>query len=270
MITKGIIAAVVLILAVVFTSIAFPNFERVHWYRQIIITIATPPQMAITTVTQFIGGVWHHYIALTKTSAENDRLKIELQEKGRRLIELENIKMENKNLRELFEMAESAGMKNMGAEVIALDVMAEFKTATINKGADHGIRKNMVVMAPGGVIGRIGQVASKSSTVLLISDPNSAVDVFVQPSGARALLIGTAGGTALRPFFSLSRLEYLKHASEIENGNVVVTNGLDKLFPKGIPVGTIYNIEDTSGIFKNAEVVPFADLSRLREVTVLK
>lgn len=269
--SKGTLLVMALLLAVIFTSLAFPDFERSHWYRQIVVTAITPLQKAFTSISGFAGNTWRHYIALTKASVENDILKAQLAEANRKLIELEDIRKENANLHELLAMASSSRSEGIGSHVIASDVNAEFKTLTIDKGFKDGIRKNMVVIGPGGLVGRIGLVAAHEATVLLISDPNSAVDVFVQRSGARALLNGTSHGTTLRPFYSLSRLEYLRRTSDVSNGDVVITSGLDKLFPPGIPVGTLYNVDTkASGIFRGADVVPFVDLAQVREVMVLR
>ncbi|MBI2342006.1 MAG: rod shape-determining protein MreC, partial [Deltaproteobacteria bacterium] len=197
-------------------------------------------------------------------------LKKALANANQSLIELEEIGKENKNLHELLNMAHSINVKSVGAHVIASNVLTEFKTLTIDKGHADGIAKNMVVLGPGGLVGRIGQIGANQSSVFLISDPNSAVDVYVERSGGRALLVGTSYGSSLRPFYSLSRLEYLRKTSDIRNGDVVITSGLDKLFPAGIPVGTIHNAENsTTGLFKKAEVVPFVDLMEAKEVSVI-
>lgn len=268
---KGTFVVAAVVIATIFTSLAFPGFQRVLWYRQAILTIIEPPQRAITALENFAGDTWHHYIAITDAAKENDLLKVQIAELNQKLIRAAEIERENKNLREILDMTQSLPDKGIGAFVIASDVNAEFKTITIDKGYNDGIRKNMAVIGPGGLVGKIGQVSSSEARVLLISDPNSSVDVFVQRSGARAILTGTSRSTTLRPFFSLTRLEYLKRGSDINDGDVVITSGLDSLFPKNIPVGTIFNVEKpASGIFKNAEVVPFVDLTEVREVMVLK
>lgn len=270
-ITKDLIIIFCFLLAVIFTAIAFPNFEREHWYRQIIITAVSPPQKALTTISEFAANIWNHYIAVTNAAEENDKLKAMLAESNSKLIEMEEIKKENSNLHELLSMAGSIKASGTGAHVIASDITAEFKTVTIDKGSKDDIKKNMVVIGSGGLIGKIGRTAAHTAIVLLISDPNSAVDVLVQRSGARALLAGTSHSVSLKPFYSLSRLEYLRRTSDVNNGDVVITSGLDKLFPPGVPVGTLNNVENSaSGIFKGAEVVPFVDLSHVREVMVLR
>jgi len=259
-----------LFLAAVFTAIAFPNFERAHWYRQVMNTVASPFQTGATVVGGEATGVWSHYISLVNASKENEELKKQLAEAHAQLVIYEQVKNENSHLTELLQMSKSIKVEGIGARVIANDVMSEFKTVTIDKGARDGIKKNMVVMGPGGLVGRIGQVTETTSRVFLISDPNSAVDVFVERSKARALLVGTSHSSEMRPFFSLSRLEYLRRQSDVKNGDVLITSGLDQLFPPNIPVGTVMGLELTeSGIFNSADVVPFVDLTGVKEVLVV-
>jgi len=268
---KGTIILACFLLAVLLTTLSFPRFDRVHWHRQIFLTSIHPLQSSVTSISSFTKNVWHHYIALTRASIENDRLKNELKEANRMLLQSDEIKKQNDRLNELLSMAKPFDKKTIGANVIASNVMAEFRTVTINKGSSDGITKNMVVLGPGGLVGKVGHVGLKESLILLISDPNSSADIFVQRTNARAILTGALTGPELRPFYSLSRLEYLKKTSDIVNGDVVVTSGLDQLYPPGIPVGTVNKVDNTlSGVFKNAEVVPFVDLTQLKEVLLLK
>jgi rod shape-determining protein MreC len=269
-ITRGVLLAACVILAVVFTSLAFPNYERTHWYKQIVATALAPPQKVITYFGRSMSDLWNHYIALTQAAKENDRISKELKSANMQLLQMDDVAKENLRLRETLNMAQSFKLDGIGASVIAANPMGEYKTATIDRGFKNGIRKNMAVIGAGGLVGRVGQVSNGQATILLISDPNSSVDVFVQRTGARALLVGTTVGADVRPFWSLSRLEYLRHTSDVVEGDVVTTSGLDQLFPRGIPVGTIQKVEGSpSGIFKNADVVPFVDLSQMKEVVVL-
>jgi len=268
--SKGVILAACFLLAIILTSLAFPNFERVHWHKQLSATLLGPPQKIATYFSRSLSDIWNHYIALTRAAKENDKLVKELSNANMQILQLDEISKENSRLREMLDMSATFKLDSLGADVIASSPTGEFKTIIIDRGYEHGVRKNMAVLGPGGLVGRIGQVSNNQAAVLLISDPNSAVDVFVQRTNARALLVGTTVGLGIRPFWSLSRLEYLHHTSDIVSGDVVLTSGLDQLFPKGIPVGTIQKIEGSqSGIFKNADIVPFVDLSQLKEVIVL-
>jgi len=116
----------------------------------------------------------------------------------------------------------------------------------------------------------VGTVDSNTSRVLLIIDPNSAVDVMVQRSRARGIVVGTAWKTELKPGFYLARLEYIRRVSDIRDDDVVVTSGFDRIFPPGIPIGTIKDISTSRyGVFTDANVVPFENMAELQEVLVV-
>jgi rod shape-determining protein MreC len=269
--TRGTLLLLCVILAVIFTSIALPNFDRAGWQRQAVLAVTKPLQSSVTAISGFLDGVWRHYIALTEAAKENDELKARLAEAHRTILELDDIKKENRNLTDMLSLSRAAGRDGIGARVIASNVTAEFKTAEIDKGYNHGIGRNMAVIGAGGLVGRVGRVTANGATILFISDPNSSADVFVQRSGARALLVGASQGVEARPFYSLSRLEYLRKASDVSDGDVVMTSGLDRVFPAGIPVGTVKDVEtNETGVFRGARVVPFVDLQELKTVVVLR
>ncbi len=270
-ITKGTLALLCVILVIVFTSLALPNFDRANWHQQAVLTITKPSQSLVGLISGFFSGIWRHYIAITGAAKENDELKMRLAEANRTIIELDDVKKENQNLTDLLSLSRAIKREGVGARVIASNVMAEFKTLELDRGHNSGIRKNMTVIGAGGLVGRVGRVTANEATVLLISDPNSAADVFIQRSNVRALLVGASQGIEARPFYSLSRLEYLRKASDVTDGDVVITSGLDRVFPAGVPVGTVHDVEtNETGVFKGAKVVPFVDLSALKDVLVLR
>ena len=99
--TRGLVVIFCFVLAVVFTSLAFPKSDRIHWYRQIVFTILSPPQKAVTTISDFFIETWNHYIALSNASKENDILRERLAQANQTIISLEDIRKENRNLHEM-------------------------------------------------------------------------------------------------------------------------------------------------------------------------
>jgi hypothetical protein len=120
----------------------------------------------------------------------------------------------------------------------------------------------MAVVCADGVVGRIASVSPHASRVLLISDHNSGVDALVQRTRARGILEGTLSGMA--------SLKYVKPSEGLEVGDLVVTSGLDGIFPKGLRLGRVVGVtRRESGLFQLAEVVPFVDFSKLEEALIL-
>ncbi|MBU1446640.1 rod shape-determining protein MreC, partial [Patescibacteria group bacterium] len=121
------------------------------------------------------------------------------------------------------------------------------------------------------LVGRTERVFAHRSHVLLIIDPNSAIDVQVLRSGARAILVGMMRYAELRPLQYLTRLEYLDGRSDIREDDLMITSGFDGIYPAGLPVGEVKNLKyQTDAIFKSAEIVPMEELSQIKEVLVLQ
>jgi rod shape-determining protein MreC len=99
--------------------------------------------------------------------------------------------------------------------------------------------------------------------VLLLIDQNSAVDCLIQRSREKGILKGLSSG--------LCKLDYVVRAGDVSVGDVVVTSGMDRVFPKGLPVGEVVAVEDTPWeFFKDVKVKPVVDFSRLEDVLVIK
>ena len=210
-------------------------------------------------------------MGLVGAQKENQSLKARNAKIEGELLQMQELGQENDRLRELLNYKESVPYSTVVAQVIANDPRSEFKSITIDKGYKDGIDAFMPVIGPKGLVGRVGLVSSGHSQVLLISDPNSAVDVLIQRSRARGLMVGTSRRTELRAGSTfLSRIEYLRRVSDVAEGDVVVTSGFDQIYPPGIPVGTLHDvISSRYGVFQEADVVPFEDFPSAQEVLVL-
>ena len=119
----------------------------------------------------------------------------------------------------------------------------------------------MAVVVSEGVVGRVIEVSAHTAKVLLISDPNSAVDVIIQRSRAQGILEGRVEEFGI--------LKYIQKSDDVQMGDKVITSGLGGIFPKGLIVGTVTKVErKRPGVFQYIEVTPSVDFSRLEEVLV--
>jgi len=120
-------------------------------------------------------------------------------------------------------------------------------------------------VAPEGVVGRINRTAGKSSDVLLLVDPRSALDIIVPRTGGRGILRGKSGENGYR-----CSIEYLTRGNAAEVGDKVVTSGLGGAFPRDLAVGKITAVlPGAVGLFQEVEVTPDVDFARLSEVLVV-
>ncbi|MFH1874913.1 MAG: rod shape-determining protein MreC [Pseudomonadota bacterium] len=259
-----------LVLALIFFSLSSSRARSASWYESAILNLLSPIQGVVSFLSNRLGSVWDKYFYLVEVSEQNKELIKDNARLQSELIRQEDVIHENQRLRSLLEYKQAISYPTKVARVIANDPRADFKSITINKGRKHGVKPLMPVIGSKGLVGHVGKVATYSAQVLLIIDPNSAVDVLDQRSRAAAVLIGTAKKTELKAGAYISRLEYLRRVSDIKESDIIVTSGFDQVYPRGIPVGTIHNIVETSyGVFQEAEVVPFENFAELEEVLVI-
>ncbi len=133
----------------------------------------------------------------------------------------------------------------------------------IDKGEKHGLKKNAPIVIPEGIVGQITKVSPNFSRVLLITDRNSAVDILVQNTRARGVVKGGGDNRCV--------LVYALRKEEIHAGDVIVSSGLDQVFPKGLKIGTVLDVKkDHSRLFQDIMVQTSVDFDKLEEVLVYK
>lgn len=211
-----------------------------------------------------ISGVYRHYFALAGVSRENQRLKSELQDLQSKYIKLKEISL-SPPLGPIQE-----GEPSLQAQVIAQDPKSHYRTLTIDRGRSHGVKVGGVVLARGALVGRVIGISEQQARVVLINDPRSIVAVMDQGSRARGMLVGKKHQLGLDRDFWITQGEYFSAKEEIQTGDLLLTSGLDGLFPKGLPVGWVRGIKkDSYGMFYRAEVEPYAPLQKLETVQVI-
>ena len=177
-------------------------------------------------------------------------------------IPAEKTRLSNLRLRELLEFKKEIPYHFLAAEVISRDPSIWFKTVIIDKGLADGIQKGFPVIIPDGIVGQIIDVGAHYAKVLLIVDRNSSVDALVQKTRARGLIKGGRAGRCL--------FKYVLRKHDISIGDIVISSGLDKVFPKGLRIGSVSEIiKLNSGIFQAVAITPYVDFERLEEVFVV-
>ncbi len=210
------------------------------------------------------GSLYRNYLHLSAVQKENQKLKQEIKGLNIEVLRLKEAERLLASYRKLSSLAGNT------AEVVGYDPISPFRSITINKGLNQGVREDMGVLADGALLGRVVRVGPGHAQVLLITDPDHAVDVIDERSRARGILVGLKKNLELKRERWLTKAEYFTGAEEVKVGDLLLTSGMDGVFPKGIPVGEIRSIEkDPGGLFWQAEVEPRAELTKLEEVLVL-
>jgi rod shape-determining protein MreC len=207
---------------------------------------------------------WGGYIGLRRAQEENDAMRAELDHLKIRNAELESRALEADRLEALFNFRTAHGEVPMiAASVIGTSPDSGSQVMYLNKGSRDGIRRDMGVITPDGVVGKILAVYPDTSQVLRLDDKDSGVGALLADTRTQ----GPVKGTGL-PLLSL---DYISNDEKVAAGERVVTSGQDRIFPKDLPVGTVVDfVSDPKTPFMRIRVRPAAHLDRLEDVLVLQ
>lgn len=230
-----------------------------------IVWLATPIEKTIGwTVTTALDG-WSGYVALRGAQGRAGELT-----KRVRTLEIERQQLlaeraEAERLRKLLGFAEATSERSyVGARVIGVRLgTAGLQVLTVDKGSEDGIARLMPVVVAEGVVGRVHALGAHSADVLVLTDRNSSIAVRVERTRTRANVRGLGKPDA-------AKLEYALRTEDILEGDALVTAGTDGVFPRGLPVGKVTQLERSAhGLFQEARVVPAVDVTRVEEVLIV-
>ncbi len=259
-----LVAVLLLVPLGIFFAHAKRPSERTRFDRAVV-WVATPLER---TVSWGVGGAlrgWYGYVALRGSHARAEALSARVTALELEQQQLREVEGEAQRLRRLLGFAELSGQRHfVGARVIGVRLgTVGRQLLTLDRGSEDGLAPMMPVVVAEGVVGRVHAVAGHSAEVLVITDLNSSVAVRVDRTRARANVRGT-GKT------DLCRLDYALRTEDVIEGDPLVTSGTDGVFPRGLPVGKVTQLDRRAhGLFQDAKVVPAVDVTRLEEVLVM-
>jgi len=209
-----------------------------------------------------VRGVWTGYVALRDVQAENQVLKRELQTLQVRLQEERAQAKRAESLQQLLELRQRAGLETVASEIIAGPADLEFRDMTVDKGSSDGVRQDMAVISPAGVVGRVILPSRRASKVQLLIDRNAAAGALIERTRVQGVVEGFGDGSL--------RMEYVPGTADVKTGDLVVTSGIDGIYPKGFVIGTIEQVERGTAGYHQITVRPAVDFARLEEVLVVR
>jgi rod shape-determining protein MreC len=229
---------------------------------QLVIEITAPFQRLIKATINITEGIWLKYFGLVDVCDENSRLKREIENLRMENYRYQEILATHERLQKLLQFKKTINWPVLAAQVIGRDPTGWFKSVIIDKGKNSGLKVNMPVVNARGVVGRLVSVSPNYAKVLLIIDQNSAVDCIIQRSRDEGIVKGLSS--------KICRLDYVVKTSDVVVGDKVVTSGLGRVYPKGLPVGEVMEVVNISGeLFKDIKVRPMVDFSKLEELLVI-
>lgn len=214
-------------------------------------------QKVITTPFSIVHGLWTDYVALVHVRQENKELKKKIELWSVECMTMQQLRTENDRLKSMLEYkTEASDFKLYPARILNQDISMVFKTVIIDKGNINHFSADMPVVSPLGLVGRVIMASPHTSQILLITDPNSAIPVVIAETGVKGIVKGTGS--------NLLSMEYVRNSELVTVGSLVVTSGLEGIFPKGLKVGRVQDVyRDKHKIFMKIMVVPSVEMSKL-------
>ncbi len=251
----------VIILQVVLLAVQIKRDSQGRLLRVWTVGAVSPFERAGAKGIGNIRGTWSHYFALQNTSRENEQLRRENDELKLQVNQLQSKAAEADRLAALLNFRQAQrNVPMLGARVIGTSADTASQTIYLDRGERDGIRRNMGVITPDGVVGKVIESYRDTAQVLLLTDKDSGVGAMLADSRIQS----PVGGTG-EPLLSM---KYIPTDDTVNVGEHVVTSGMDRIFPRDLPVGVVAEIK-TGRPFQQVRVRPAANLQRLEEVIVL-
>jgi len=233
-----------------------------NWMDASLLTATVPVQRGLEWAGAGVFRTLEEHWALKQAKEKQTQCTLELEEMKAQIYLLKEMQLENQRLRELLSYTRTTSETEIVSRVIGINPSPHFLSFRMDRGERDGVRVDMPVVTPAGIVGRVVRTVAHASDAMLASDPRSRVAAVIQRSRVRATVMGAGGGKLLR-------VEHVLRTDDVVEGDILVTSGTDGIFPPGLKVGTIHNVQRGTGMFLNAEVELSADIKRLEEVLIL-
>ena len=262
------VAIVILLLAVPFFFLRanMRKPENLNAMDRAILRISAPIEFGASSIARGVSGVWDDYVYLVDVKADNAKLAYDNARLREKVKDLEQNEAENRQLKRLLQMKEATEGELVSAQVVGKDFTEFFRvTRVVLDRGSHDIRTHMPVVSPDGVVGAVLHVAGDSVDVQLAVDAQFGVDVEDERTKARGFVRGTGD-----PARYSCKVEMVDSRDEVEIGDLLVTSGKGKWFPRGIPVARVTKVTRRElGRDQEVESAPTVDFSRLDSVLIV-
>ena len=225
------------------------------------ISAVTPLEKAVVHSQQWVENLFTNYAYLRGVRRENRELRAQIAR-----MQIEDARLSEdarmaRRVQALLAFKEQYVDSTIAAQIIGTSGSEQSRILYIDKGSNDGIKPDMAVITPTGIVGKIVQTAPEWSQVLPINDQFSGVGAALKDSRLQGILKGAPNGA--------TTLQYIMSDEKVVPGEQVITSGGDRIFPKGLPVGTVAAVAPGKDLFLNIRVIPAAQLDRLEDVLIV-
>ena len=213
--------------------------------------------------TNAVGTAWSRYVSLRDAEEENAVLRESIGQLELQLQQQNALARRARSLQRLLELRNSVELLTLSAQVIAVDATPWFRTFTVDRGSGDGVRQDLAVIAPNGVVGRVvGTPGPRAAKVQLLIDRNAAAGALIERTRAAGVVTGVDGQ-------SLLRMDYVSNLEDVQIGDAVVTSGTDGIYPKGFIIGTVADVRRGDDLYKSILVAPVVEFAKLEDVLIV-
>jgi len=238
-----------------------PDAGTVRLLRSWVIGAITPVEKVFVSSTRFMRRTWHDYINVVGLRMENRDLREQNEKLHMELARQSESASQAERLQVLLEFKQHFLGSTLAAQVIGSSGSDSSRVVYIDKGTRDGLKPNMAVITPHGIVGKLRDVYRSSAQVLMFNDSSSGVGAILEDSRLHGVVKGTPAGEIM--------LVHIQADEKVQPGEKLVTSGGDRIYPKGLPIGTVSEVSPGPELFLNVRVKPAANLTRLEEVLVI-
>jgi len=239
------------------------RFHTLELLRQALSMFTHPLQQAAQAPAQIVGNASNYFSSVSRLQDENDRMKRAQLEAVTTLLRTQQLEAENQRLRRLLGVKERQQASGQVTQILYTARDPFSRRIVVDKGQQDKIVAGQPVVDDAGVVGQVTRVFPFVSEVTLITDKDQAVPVQIVRNGLRSVVFCLGNGQL--------ELRFMPANADVQNGDVLVTSGLDGIFLPGFPVAKVVHIErDTSYSFARIYCVPVAGVENFGEVMVLE
>lgn len=259
---KGILIALLLVLPLFSINMEQKSTQTI-WFAQPISFLADSLKSFFAGLSDGVRGTTAEYLNLLHIKAENQNLKMQMSVLQARMQVFEENQNEIDRLRTVLDFKANSKMDLIPAQIIGRDPVLDHETITINKGIKHGLKSMQAVISVSGVVGYVFRPEISTSHVMLITDRYSVVDALIHKSRSHGILEGQGKN-------HLGILQYVDRTEDVQVGDLIVTGGIDNIFPKGFPLAIVTNVEKKSkGTSLLINTKPVIDANKIEEVFII-
>jgi len=230
-------------------------------FERTVMTIFSPVPKTVNWLGRSTSDMYHGYLDMRRAVNENIELHRKVADLTTKNLKLQQSDADIRRIRTLLGYSEQLDMPTTLASAIMLDTSGRFKSVVLDRGSDAGIEVNDAVVNANGLIGRVVLTTKDMSKVQLVTDGNCSVGALVDRTRRQGVVRGDGGGAA--------QMYDVPSLADVVPGDTVLTAGIDGIYPKGIPVGTVVKAEKGQDLFKSIVVKPAVDFGAVEEVIVI-